>query len=110
VTEGLRVILPGLRSSSPRIRALSALRLERGSAPPSQLFPRLRSKGLLNVVRATHDRPAGARDCTNCGLKDGIRLQNVGGTAPVNIPLLYICMTCGSTLTVPPARSPLRSI
>jgi hypothetical protein len=31
-----------------------------------------------------------------------MKLKNVAGTEPVNIPLLYICQKCGTTLTVPP--------
>jgi hypothetical protein len=31
-----------------------------------------------------------------------MKLQNVAGTAPVNIPLLYICDRCGVLLTIPP--------
>ena len=73
-------------------------------------FSSQKSGAVLTVLRARQDRPLAARDCTNCGLKDGMRLQNVGGTAPVNIPLLYICTVCGTTLTIPPPRSPLKSI
>jgi hypothetical protein len=39
-----------------------------------------------------------------------MRLQNALGTAPTNIPLLYICSACGCMFTVPPARSPLLHI
>jgi len=53
------------------------------------------------------DRPAPARDCLNCGLTDGMKLQNVLGTNPTNIPLLYICSACGTLLTIPPPRSPV---
>jgi hypothetical protein len=31
-----------------------------------------------------------------------MRLQNVAHTAPVNIPLLYVCQHCGAQLTIPP--------
>jgi hypothetical protein len=31
-----------------------------------------------------------------------MKLHNVAGTAPVNIPLLYVCQRCGAQLTVPP--------
>jgi hypothetical protein len=36
-----------------------------------------------------------------------MKLQNVVGTTPINIPLLYVCITCGTTLTIPPPRSPV---
>jgi hypothetical protein len=36
-----------------------------------------------------------------------MKLQNALGTAPTNIPLLYICSVCGCMFTVPPPRSPL---
>jgi len=36
-----------------------------------------------------------------------MRLQNVAGTPPTNIPLLYICEKCGCTLTVPPKGPPI---
>jgi hypothetical protein len=31
-----------------------------------------------------------------------MKLQNVAGILPVNIPLLYICKRCGAQLTIPP--------
>ena len=46
------------------------------------------------------------RNCTDCGLSEGMRLQNVIGTEPTNIPLLYICTRCGTTLTIPPGFAP----
>jgi hypothetical protein len=52
-------------------------------------------------------RPAATRDCLDCGLADGMKLQNALGTAPTNIPLLYICSGCGTTLTIPPPISPV---
>jgi hypothetical protein len=46
------------------------------------------------------------RDCNDCGLKGGMKLQNV---APSNhIATLYICERCGTQLTIPPPFSPLR--
>lgn len=36
-----------------------------------------------------------------------MKLQNVAGTAPTNIPLMYVCEVCRTTLTIPPPRSPL---
>jgi hypothetical protein len=36
-----------------------------------------------------------------------MQLQNTARTQPINIPLLYTCETCGCTLTVPPAQSPV---
>lgn len=53
------------------------------------------------------ERPPANRDCLNCGATDGMKLQNVAGTAPTNIPLLYICGHCGASLTIPPPRSPV---
>jgi len=35
-----------------------------------------------------------------------MRLQNVSVTAPLTIPLLYICQTCGAMLTIPPPTCP----
>ena len=36
-----------------------------------------------------------------------MKLQNVAGTPPRNIPLMYVCESCHCTLTIPPPRSPL---
>jgi len=36
-----------------------------------------------------------------------MRLQNVARTPPTNIPLLYVCTVCGTTLTIPPPLNPL---
>jgi hypothetical protein len=36
-----------------------------------------------------------------------MKLQNVAHTAPVSIPLLYVCERCGTTLTIPPPRLPM---
>jgi hypothetical protein len=47
--------------------------------------------------------PDPERDCLDCGTKGGMRLQNVAATAPVAIPLLYICERCHAQLTIPPA-------
>ena len=32
----------------------------------------------------------------------GMQLQNSARSAPINIPLLYVCQRCGATLTIPP--------
>ena len=56
------------------------------------------------------DRPASARDCLDCGVTQGMKLQNVLGTSPTNIPLLYVCAACGCLLTIPPPLSPLPRI
>ena len=53
------------------------------------------------------NRPPAARDCLDCGLHNGMKLQNAEGTPPTNIPLLYVCSGCGSTLTIPPPINPL---
>ncbi len=45
---------------------------------------------------------APSRDCLDCGSRDGMRLQNVAHTVPINIPWLYICKRCGTQLTIPP--------
>jgi len=37
----------------------------------------------------------------DCGLKDGMKLQNVGRSE--RIPVLYVCATCGTLLTIPPS-------
>lgn len=47
------------------------------------------------------------RDCLDCGYASGMKLQNVVGTQPTNIPLLYVCSVCGCMLTIPPPLSPL---
>jgi len=39
-----------------------------------------------------------------------MKLTNVVGTQPTNIPLLYVCSGCGTLLTVPPPRSPLEHV
>jgi hypothetical protein len=36
-----------------------------------------------------------------------MELQNTARTQPINIPLLYTCVQCGTTLTIPPAQSPI---
>jgi hypothetical protein len=36
-----------------------------------------------------------------------MQLQNVARTPPTNIPLLYVCQKCGTTLTIPPPLDPL---
>jgi hypothetical protein len=38
---------------------------------------------------------------------DGMKLQNVAHTVPINIPVLYICEKCGTMLTIPPPRMPV---
>ena len=53
------------------------------------------------------ERPAAARDCIECGAKEGMMLMNVARTQPTNIPLLYVCKVCGAMLTIPPRVSPL---
>lgn len=55
-------------------------------------------------------RPPAARDCLDCGLVDGMKLQNAARTQATNIPLLYVCEACGCTLTIPPARSPIEEL
>jgi hypothetical protein len=56
----------------------------------------------------TDQQPSAIRDCLECGAKGGMKLQNVALTAPVSIPLLYICQRCGTLLTVPPPPLALR--
>ena len=53
------------------------------------------------------ERPAVERDCLDCGTKAGMKLQNVAGTTPTSIPLLYVCVRCGTMLTIPPPHSPV---
>ncbi len=36
-----------------------------------------------------------------------MRLQNAARTAPVAIPLLYICQKCGTMVTIPPPFMPM---
>lgn len=52
-------------------------------------------------------RPPLARDCVECGVADAMQLQNTARTQPINIPLLYQCIACGCTLTIPPLQSPV---
>ena len=52
------------------------------------------------------NRPKPARDCPECQAFEGMKLQNVARSAPTNIPLLYICARCGTTLTIPPPAVP----
>jgi hypothetical protein len=37
-----------------------------------------------------------------------MKLKNVVHREPINIPLLYVCEDCGTTLTVPPREPPAR--
>jgi hypothetical protein len=53
------------------------------------------------------DRPKIEKDCVDCGLPAGMKLQNAAVTTPVNIPLLYVCIKCGTMMTIPPPRSPI---
>lgn len=46
--------------------------------------------------------PSQSRDCSECNTSEGMKLQNVARTNPVNIPLLYICQHCGTMFTIPP--------
>ena len=41
--------------------------------------------------------PAAARDCLECGRKDGMKLRQ-----PALLTLYYVCEQCGSSLTIPP--------
>jgi len=52
--------------------------------------------------------PSAERDCIDCGKKGGMKLQNVVQRQPINIPLLYVCEECATTLTVPPRDPPAR--
>jgi DNA-directed RNA polymerase subunit RPC12/RpoP len=61
---------------------------------------RLDPKAIYPIMMAA---PSSTRDCLDCGAKDGMKLQNVAHTAPISIPLLYVCQRCGTQLTVPPA-------
>jgi hypothetical protein len=67
---------------------------------------RCRMDGIVTAM-PDRDRPASERDCPDCGVTAGMKLQNVLGTAPTNIPLLYVCSACGCLLTIPPAHSPV---
>ena len=52
--------------------------------------------------------PQAERDCIDCGKRSGMKLKNVVHREPINIPLLYVCEDCGTTLTVPPREPPWR--
>jgi len=56
------------------------------------------------------DTPPLTRDCSDCGLPGGLKLQNYSRTNPTNIPLLYVCIKCGASLTIPPPASPLPKV
>ena len=47
-------------------------------------------------------QPETSRDCPECKTPEGMKLQNIARTNPVNIPLLYICQHCGTMFTIPP--------
>ena len=48
-----------------------------------------------------HMNAALARDCLDCGRANTMKLQNALGTQPKDMPLLYICYACGTTLKIP---------
>lgn len=54
--------------------------------------------------------PPATRECLDCGAADGMKLHNVVGSVPRNIPLLYVCKKCGATLTIPPPSNPLEPV
>ena len=43
-----------------------------------------------------------SRDCLDCGVKRGLKLQNVITARPNTNPLFYLCNRCGAQLTIPP--------
>jgi Response regulator receiver domain len=46
------------------------------------------------------------RDCSECGLKNGMKLQDiVPSSLPLADPLHYICVHCGAELRIPPPPS-----
>lgn len=47
-------------------------------------------------------RPKPELRCLDCGLDNGMKLQNTVGTISTNVPLLYVCVGCGCHYTVPP--------
>jgi ribosomal protein L40E len=59
----------------------------------------------LSLTMENMRRPPATRDCLDCGAKDGMMLQNVAPTVPLQIPLLYVCRRCGALLTIPPPPS-----
>src|SRR5207342_1009782 len=67
----------------------------RAPATPNEAGP------VLDLVGAPSSPPV-TRDCLDCGAHGGMNLQNAARTAPVNIPLLYVCRVCGAQLTIPP--------
>jgi hypothetical protein len=69
---------------------------DKASVTPVKRWPLVDTRGLES------SSPHSARDCPECQAVEGMKLQNVARTAPVNIPLLYICHTCGTMLTIPP--------
>ena len=46
--------------------------------------------------------PPLTRDCRDCGAPSGMELQNTIHSAPIAVPLLYVCKRCGMQLTIPP--------
>jgi hypothetical protein len=65
----------------------------------------VRPPNRLGIVGAGTGPPV-ERDCSDCGKKAGMKLQNVVHRQPINIPLLYVCEGCSTTLTVAPHEPP----
>src|SRR5687767_9123590 len=96
----LRSVLLWRSMRSARLRIVR--RPSSGMAPP--YHGQNDASGLLCLsdnAQAVPDnlRPPAARDCLDCGARDGMKLQNALGTPPTNIPLLYVCSVCGCTPT-----------
>jgi hypothetical protein len=95
--DDLREIVRRLRSkTAAAVTALSETR-QFEEPPPPVFAPR----APVIHVRSPLLAP-GTRDCPDCRTADGLQLQNIAHHISANIPLLYICTTCGVLLTIPP--------
>jgi hypothetical protein len=65
---------------------------------------------LDQMTAAYRATPKPARDCHDCGRPDTMKLQNGLGIQPKNIPLLYICYACGTTLKIPASSGPIPGV
>ena len=77
-----------------------------GSKPEAACSGLLRYDSPLRGGLMAPIAPPARRDCSECGVKNGMELQgNVSSAQPLAIPLLYMCEHCGTDLTIPPPPS-----
>ena len=82
--------------------------LEGAKHTPKPLSPKWTNRSKLARADAASplESPHVFRDCLDCGVPEGMTLQNVAVTVPISIPLLYACTKCGATFTQPPPVPP----